>query len=50
MITVKKYSSFKELKSVENKPRDIKAILRKHNEFAKFIETIKTVFKNNLTL
>lgn len=43
MKTVKKYSTFKDLKSVEKKSTDNKNILKKHNEFRKIMMHIYAV-------
>jgi len=41
MKSVVKYSTFEDLKSAESKPKNAKASLKRHNEFKKFIETLR---------
>jgi len=41
--TVKKYTTFKDLKSVEKKSTDNKIILKKHNEFKKIMMRIYAI-------
>ena len=41
MKAVKKFSTFEDLKSYENKPLNYKARLKKHQEFEKIIMDIK---------
>lgn len=43
MKTVKKYTTFGELKSNEKKTLDASLSLKKHNEFEKVIKEIKTI-------
>jgi len=43
MKSVKRYSTFEELKSGDKKPADDKIRLKKHNEFEKFITSIITI-------
>jgi hypothetical protein len=43
MKTVKRYTTFEDLKSVETKSIDNKASLKKHNEFEKVIKNIYSI-------
>ncbi len=46
MKTVKKFTSFEDLKSVENNTVDNKLSLKKHNDFEKVIKSIHAVKVN----
>lgn len=43
MKTVKKHKTFEELKASEQKPKDYKESIKKHNVFKKMIEGIYAV-------
>jgi hypothetical protein len=42
MKTVKRYTTFEDLKSSEKRPVDYKVRLKKHNEFEKFIMSLNS--------
>ena len=46
MKTVKKYTTFEDLKSSEKKSSDIKVSLKRHNDFEKTIMAIYSIKKN----
>lgn len=43
MKTVKKYTSFEDLKSSEKRPEDYKVSLKKHNAFEKILKAIYSI-------
>lgn len=42
MKSVKRYTSFEDLKSSKEKPSDYKTRLKRHKEFEKFITSVST--------
>lgn len=49
MITVKKYSTFQDLKASEGKVLNYKMRIKKHNEFENFIKAISSIFNKKST-
>ena len=46
MVTIKKYSTFEDLKSTKDKSVDLNISMQRHNKFEKFIKSIKITFQS----